>query len=121
MRFAFILGVIALPAFAQEGLRDGDQTLSASEMGDLLAGQVIEFHDGSKSRYATNGGYGYTYTDDGPVWSGRYSLYENSRVCVDFDNGSRRCDLFVRAGDRVVLITQDGLRFPIRNRTVYQR
>ena len=90
-------------------------------MADFLSGQVVEFYDGSKSSYAPDGTYGYTYSDDGPVWAGRYTLHEDSRVCVDFDNGSRRCDQVVKDGDRAVLITEDGLRFPIRNRSVYQR
>lgn len=87
-------------------------------MQSLLSGQVIEFFDGSKSRYDVDGSYGYTYTDDGPVWRGRYETFDDSRVCVDFDNGSARCDLFVQDGQRLVLITADGTRFPVRNRSV---
>ena len=118
MRLALLLSLIALPALAQEGLRQDDTVLDRDAMRLLLAGQVIEFFDGSKSRYDEDGTYGYTYTDDGPVWSGRYELFGDSRVCVNFENGSNRCDFFVRAGERVVLITTDGTRFPVRNRTV---
>ena len=119
MRLALLLTVIALPALAQDGLRDSDQILNAGEMDALLSGQMIEFYDGSKSRYDPEGGYSYTYTDDGPVWTGQFNVSDGSRVCVAFDNGSHRCDRIVRDGERVVLITNDGLRFPIRNRTVY--
>ena len=118
MRLALFLCLLASPAAAQEGLRDTDEVLDRAAMEALLAGQIIEFYDGSKSRYGSGGAYGYTYTDDGPVWAGRYSLHDDSRVCVAFDNGSSRCDLFVRDGERVVLITADGLRFPVRNRSV---
>lgn len=118
MRLALFLSVFALPALAQEGMRSGDVVLDRVGMEDLLSGQVIEFYDGSKSRYDADGTYGYTYTDDGPVWTGRYEVFDDSRVCVSFDNGSARCDLFVRAGERVVLITGDGTRFPVRNRSV---
>jgi hypothetical protein len=118
MRLALFLSVLALPAFAQDGVRADDELLDRQAMTELLSGQVIEFFDGSKSRYGSDGAYGYTYTDDGPVWAGRYSVYDESRVCVDFDNGSARCDLFVRDGERIVLITADGLRFPVRNRSV---
>lgn len=118
MRLALFLSVLALPAFAQDGVRSNDELLDRQAMADLLTGQVIEFFDGSKSRYASDGTYGYTYTDDGPVWAGRYEVFEASRVCVDFDNGSARCDLFVRDGERIVLITADGVRFPVRNRSV---
>lgn len=121
MRLVCLLSLVAFPALAQEGIRDSDTLLDATEMAGLLSGQVIEFYDGSKSSYAADGTYGYTYTDDGPVWSGRYLLFNQSKVCVDFDNGSRRCDIFVRDGERVVLVTEDGLRFPVRNRSVYQK
>ncbi len=107
-------------AFAQEGLRASDTVLDRSQMEELLTGRLVEFYDGSKSRYEANGRYAYTYTDDGPEWVGTYSLSDDSLVCVDFDNGSARCDRFVRDGNRVVLIIEDGTRFPVRNLTVYQ-
>ena len=105
-------------AHAQDGLRASDATLDPSGLSELLAGQVVEFYDGSKSTYRENGRYEYTYTDDGPIWAGDYRMEEESSVCVDFDNGSARCDFFVKDGARVVLITSDGLRFPVRNMTV---
>jgi hypothetical protein len=118
MRLALFLAVFALPAAAQEGLLDADELLDQAGMTALLSGQIVEFHDGSKSRYDADGVYGYTYTDDGPIWSGHYEVFDDSRVCVDFDNGSARCDLFVKQGDRIILITAAGLRFPVRNRSV---
>ena len=121
MRNFLIALLFASPAFAQDGVRTTDQVLTASEMTELLSGQMLEFFDGSKSRYGANGTYSYTYTDDGPAWTGAFEVFDNSEVCVDFDNGSRRCDQFVLANDRTVLVTTDGLRFPVRNRTVYQQ
>lgn len=106
-------------ANAQDGLRETDTLLSGDAMSALISGQVIEFFDGSKSTYASDGGYGYTYTDDGPVWRGTYEVTGQSEVCVEFENGSSRCDLFIKDGDRTVLITADGLRFPVRNITVH--
>ncbi len=120
--FAILMATLAMtPALAQDGLRASDVVMAPAELTETLSGQQLEFFDGSKSSYAEDGTYGYTYTDDGPVWTGRFEVFEESRVCVDFDNGSRRCDQLVRDGDRLVLITEDGLRFPVRNRTVYQR
>jgi len=121
MRFLLALILLSTPAWAQDGIRASDQILDRAAMSDLLSGHIVEFHDGSKSSYAPDGTYGYTYTDDGPVWSGQYEVQSDSRVCVNFDNGSRRCDQFVKDGERVILVTEDGLRFPIRNRIVYQR
>ena len=116
MSLAFILA--ANFAFADEGFRASDAEMDEAGLSALLSGQVVEFFDGSKSTYRQNGRYEYTYTDDGPVWAGAYRMAAESRVCVDFDNGSARCDVFVMDGTRAVLITTDGLRFPVRNITV---
>lgn len=118
MRLALFLLAFATPAFAQDGLHATDELLDRAAMEEQLAGQIIEFYDGSKSRYDADGRYGYTYTDEGPVWSGRYRLMGQSEVCVDFDNGSVRCDLIVRNGERLVLVTTEGIRFPVRNQSV---
>ena len=121
MRYPFVLAlIVATPLAAQEGIRSGDTILAKTDMQTLLQGRVVEFFDGSKSRYAEDGSYAYTYTDDGPQWTGVYRLFDDSQVCVDFDNGSSRCDRFVRSGERVILIIEDGTRFPVRNLTVYQ-
>lgn len=120
MKHAFaLLALLASPAFA-DGHRADDAILDQSGMSDLLTGKVVTFFDGSKSTYASDGSYGYTYTDDGPVWRGEYTLSDGSRVCVVFENGESRCDMFVMDGARAVLITRDGTRFPVRNLTVSQ-
>lgn len=113
-----LLTLLASPTLADAGVRASDTILDNSGLRDLLSGQVIEFFDGSKSTYQANGRYGYTYTDDGPVWAGDYVLGPGGEVCVAFDNGSSRCDTFVMDGARAVLVTNDGVRFPVRNITV---
>ena len=119
MRFILFLIFAPVAAYAQDGIRASDTVLSQSEMSELLSGQQVEFFDGSKSKYGADGAYAYTYTDDGPAWTGTYTVADDSLVCVDFDNGSRRCDRFVRDGERVVLVIEDGTRFPVRNLSVY--
>lgn len=119
MRFMLLAALIPFTATAQEGIRQNDIILSQSEMGAAFTGTTVEFFDGSKSRYAPDGSYAYTYTDDGPAWTGTYRFDDGSVVCVDFDNGSSRCDRFVRNGERMVLVIEDGTRFPVRNLTVY--
>lgn len=106
--------MLLLPGLAFAQVRSTDEVLDQTRLTELLSGSVIEFFDGSKSRYKANGRYGYTYTDDGPVWAGDYTIHDQSRVCVTFDNGSSRCDHFVRDGARVVLVIEDGTRFPAR-------
>lgn len=120
MRLAPILIVLPFAALAQAGLRAGDTLLSRAEMLQLLSGHVVEFYDGSKSRYGADRAYAYTYTDDGPAWTGTYTVDDDSLVCVVFDNGLKRCDRYVRDGDRVILIIDDGTRFPVRNLSVYE-
>jgi len=121
MKFALFLALLALPAHAQDGIRGSDRILTSAQLNDLIGGQMLEFFDGSKSRYGTDGAYIYTYTDDGPEWKGIFQTFENSEVCIQFDNGSNRCDYIVQDGERIVLVTADGLRFPVRNRSVYPR
>ena len=119
MRLFTILSllVVATSALAQDGIRSSDQKFSQAKLQSLIEGQVLEFFDGSKSTYEATARYGYTYTDDGPIWGGEYSVTGASQICVEFDNGSSRCDTIVQAGERVVLITADGERYPIRSIT----
>ena len=79
MRFALPVFLI-LVATAAAAQRAGDVTLSGEDLRAFLAGRVVEFFDGSKSRYSGDGRYGYTYTDDGPVWSGAWRTEDGSRV-----------------------------------------
>ncbi|MXQ08528.1 hypothetical protein GQ651_11790 [Alphaproteobacteria bacterium GH1-50] len=114
-RFAILaLALMPVIAQAQDGARPGDRTFQSEALAARLSGQVIEYFDGSKSRYAADRRYGYTYTDDGPVWAGTWRTEGESRVCVAFDNGSARCDRMVENAGRLVLIIADGTRFPVR-------
>ena len=116
MRLALLFTAFASAASAQ-GVRDSDILLDADEMASALSGHVVEFFDGSKSHYAADGAYRYTYTDGEPPFRGTYEVNDQSGVCVTFDNGFSRCDMFVRSGERLVLIIDDGTRFPVRRRT----
>ncbi|MEL6516508.1 MAG: hypothetical protein AAFQ39_02250 [Pseudomonadota bacterium] len=114
-RIAVLFALLATAASAQ-GLRPDDRMMTSLELTDTLSGMVVEFFDGSKSRYQADGRYAYTYEDDGPAWTGAYTTHDDSTVCVAFDNGSSRCDTFVFAGERLTLIIEDGTRFPVRER-----
>ncbi|MCK0170643.1 hypothetical protein MWU53_06185 [Aliiroseovarius sp. S1123] len=115
LTFAVIL--CSLPAIA--GARDwntrtGDQPLTASELHDQLVGNTLIFFDNGRSVYAASGEYSYTYGEGG-TWLGHYELKEDGVACTTFVTGSNRCDLIVQNGTRLTLITEDGLRFPIRD------
>ena len=110
----FVILALALPTLAFADPRPGDTLFDADGLNTHLSGRVIEFFDGSKSRFGKDRRYGYTYTDEGPVWVGVWRTDGESRVCVAFDNGSSRCDHIVLDGERTVLIVEDGTRFPVR-------
>ena len=108
--------MIGGPALSQ-GQRPDDVRFSSADLTGALAGRTVEFFDGSKARYGTDGSYAYTYTDDDPPFIGQFTTDDESRVCVVFDNGFDRCDTFVRSNGRLVLIIEDGTRFPARTVT----
>ena len=113
MRVFLIAVWLPLGAFAQN-LRPGDVMLTGDELAQVLVGQEVEFFDGSTARYGLDGGYAYRYRPEDPPFLGSYQTGEDSAVCVRFDDGASRCDTYVRSGDRLLLLTVDGLRFPVR-------
>ncbi|MEO1680076.1 MAG: hypothetical protein AAFU80_18170 [Pseudomonadota bacterium] len=115
MRIALIALATFLPWLAHaQGVRATDETFTAAALADELGGSALEFFDGSRADYAADTGYTFRYQPEGRVWRGAWATNEDSAVCIAFDNGFSRCDTIVRAGERLVLITEDGLRFPVR-------
>ncbi len=108
--------LLCLPglAFAQ-GLRDSDRVLDRTELLARLSGNLVTFFDDSTALYAADGLYAYRYRPQDPDWFGQYRAGEAGEVCVTFENGRDRCDTYVDAGGRLVLITTDGLRFPAKS------
>lgn len=107
---------LAGPVWAAEwATRDGDLMLGPGELEAELIGREVMFYDNGVSAFAEDGGYSYTY-DQGGTAFGRYELGEDGVVCIVFANGFDRCDMYVRSGTRLVLITEKGERFPIRPR-----
>lgn len=106
--------MMTVPALAQDwATRDGDTLLSPSEMQAEVVGRKLTFYDNGVSEYAADGAYSYTY-DGGGTAHGTYTLGENGVVCTAFQNGFDRCDMIVRNGERLVVITEKGDRFPVR-------
>lgn len=108
------LCIMAAPAFAQEwATRAGDQLFTLDELTGRLSGQTLTFYDNGRSQFGPNGGYSYTY-DFGGVAYGVYQIGDDSTVCIRFENGASRCDLYVTNAARLIVVTQDGMRFPVR-------
>ncbi|QBF29985.1 hypothetical protein [Thalassococcus sp. S3] len=102
-------------ALAQDwALRDTDIVLTRGEVEDLTAGQTLVFYDDGQSKFSVGGAYSYTYANGGGTAYGQYDLAEDGTVCIAYRNGFSRCDRYVRSGDRVVMLTEKGERFPIR-------
>lgn len=106
--------ITAPPLFAADwALRATDHILSHEEVEALTLGQTLTFYDDGQSKYSAGGSYSYTYAS-GESAFGSYRIAADGTVCVTYRNGVGRCDRYVQNGDRIVLLTQNGLRFPIR-------
>jgi hypothetical protein len=108
---------LAAPALAEDwALRAGDAPLDRAAAVELTTDSILTFYDDGQSRYGPDGQYSYTYSaaNGGGAVLGRYRVAEDGRVCVDYPHGIGRCDLYVMAGGRLVLITRDGERYPVR-------
>ena len=112
MRYLILLALLA-PAVEAQELRPGDVALTDAEITELIVGRTHTFFDGGVSFFSVTDSYSYTYTDGGVAY-GRYERGGPGQVCTYFDHGFERCDTYVRANERLVLITEDGTRFPIR-------
>lgn len=92
---------------------EGDTMLTRDQVVGLTAGHVLTFYEGGSSRYSVGGAYSYSY-ESGATAYGRFEVGSAGDVCVTFANGRTRCDRFVRSHGRLVLLTEDGGRYPAR-------
>ena len=102
-------------AAADQTHRSDDALFDRSSLDDRLRGQTIVFFDDGKSRFFEDGRYTYTYANDGGTGYGYFAVNDDSTICIDFVTGASRCDLYVTdALNRLVVITANGDRFPVR-------
>ncbi len=119
MRILTLLGIVfASTATAQEfAPKPTDRVLDAAAMAEKVVGRTHEFFDGGVSFFSVSGTYSYTYSDGGRAY-GAWELRDSGNdgvICTSFAAGFSRCDMYVHDGTRLVLITEDGTRFPVRN------
>ncbi|MBT2131189.1 hypothetical protein [Aliiroseovarius lamellibrachiae] len=108
-----VLLIFATPSFASEwNTRSDDQLLTQTELETTLRGQTLTYYDGGTSEFRGDGQYFYTY---GGVWQGIYHLGADSTVCVTYVTEQTRCDLYVSYDGNLTVITETGLRFPIKS------
>lgn len=98
---------------AEWATKPGDVLLSAEELNGL-AGRTLTFFDDGQSKYSAGGAYSYTYAS-GESAFGTYSIAEDGSICIAYRNGFSRCDLYVRSGERLILIDEKGNRYPVRS------
>ncbi|MGJ8615246.1 MAG: hypothetical protein ACSHWS_00310 [Sulfitobacter sp.] len=111
-----LLALILLPTcvFADGFARlEGDTVLAREQVVALTAGRVLRFYEGGQSRYSVGGAYSYSY-ESGATAFGHFDIKPDGEVCVTFTNGRQRCDIFVHSHGRLVLLTEDGGRYPVR-------
>ncbi|NOD65330.1 MULTISPECIES: hypothetical protein [unclassified Ruegeria] len=112
-RFLFPALFVASSAYAADWpLKSGDIPLTSAEL-DALAGQTFTFYDDGQAKFSAGGAYSYTYASGDSAF-GTYSIAEDGSVCIAYRNGFSRCDLYVRSGERLILIDQKGDRYPVR-------
>jgi hypothetical protein len=104
----------ALPLAAQDwSTRGGDARMDLAALSETVMGRTLVFFDDGQARFYEDGRYSYTYAQGGSA-HGHYTVNGDSSICIAFVHGPERCDLYVRNGARLVLITEAGDRFPVR-------
>ena len=96
--------------------RPSDTLLDGVGMSEWVIGQTHEFFDGGRSFFSISGIYTYTYADGGVAY-GTWEMPQDGSdgvVCTHFRHGFSRCDRYVQSNGRLLLITEDGERFPVR-------
>ncbi|MDA5094346.1 hypothetical protein O2N63_09635 [Aliiroseovarius sp. KMU-50] len=93
--------------------RPTDQLIEQVALDNWVRGKVLNYYDGGTSDFRENGQYFYTYGGGG-TWEGEFEVGTDSTICVTYVTGQTRCDLYVQSGDRLTVITEEGLRFPIK-------
>ena len=108
------IALIGHAAYAQDwALRDGDVILDQQALSELSQGAALTFFDDGTSRFSAGGSYSYTYAS-GESAFGRFEIGEQGQICIQYRNGFGRCDTYVRNAGRLVLLTEKGERFPVR-------
>ena len=116
-RIAAALCLVTSGACAQDwNLRGGDAAYDAESLAAAVTGRELVFYDDGRSKFSAGGSYSYTYSpaNGGGTQFGTWEAREGGMICIAYRNGLARCDKYVEAGGRLVVLTEDGGRFPVR-------
>ncbi len=115
MRLICLLAVLtATPAIAQDwNMRASDLPLTGEQILARIVGRSLVFYDDGESRFSAGGAYSYTYDGGGSAY-GTFEVGTDGVICIYYRNGRSRCDKYVQSGDRLVVLTADGERYPVR-------
>jgi hypothetical protein len=119
MRALAVVLMLCLPAVAAAqdwALRPSDERLDPAALTAAVSGRTLTFYDDGRSRFAADGAYDYTLSEvnGGGVQSGAWEVTGDGVICIAYENGRARCDMYVRADGRFVVLTADGGRYPVR-------
>ncbi len=114
---ALLIMSLAAPALAQEwDTRDGDARLTPGQADARLRGQLLTFFDDGQAHFYEDGRYTYAYDEGAGGYAyGWFDVAEGGVICIDYVNGSSRCDLYVESAGRLLMIDAEGNRFPVRS------
>ena len=113
--FAILAALWAGASHAQDwNIRANDQVLDAAAMAQIADGGALTYFDDGVSLFSAGGAYSYTYANNGGTAFGRFRVEPDGVICIDYRNGFSRCDKYVRNNGRLVLLTEDGERYPVK-------
>ena len=111
------LSLIATTSVAQDwNIRPTDSRFDRETVAVAVTGRTLTFYDDGVSRFSAGGAYSYTYSEvnGGGSQYGTWEPGEDGIICIDYRNGFSRCDMYVEADGRIVVLTEEGGRFPVR-------
>lgn len=114
---ALILFVLPVSLAAQDfALRGSDERFDQAGLTEAVTGQTLTFFDDGQSRFSAGGAYSYTYSavNGGGTQFGTFTVLPEGIICIVYRNGADRCDMYVRSGGRLVVLTEEGDRYPVR-------
>ncbi len=114
---AAVIAILPFAAVAQEfAVRDGDTLFDRAGLENEVTGRTLLFFDDGRSKFSAGGAYSYTYSEvnGGGTQFGSFAIKDDGIICILYRNGFDRCDMYVRSNGRLVVLTGNGDRYPVR-------